>query len=53
MIAKLVDVETAEIIWIGSAEDNSARALTAADRIAKKLVKSFTKELAKAQQGIQ
>ena len=49
MIAKLVDVETAEIIWIGSADDNSASALTAADRIAKKLVKSFTKELAKQQ----
>lgn len=51
MIAKLVDVETAEIVWIGSAEDSGARALTAADHIAKKLVKSFTKELAKVQQG--
>jgi len=47
MIAKLVDVETAEIVWIGSADDTSARALDAADAIAKKLVKSFTKELAK------
>ena len=49
IIAKLVDVETAEIVWIGSADDTSARALDAADFIAKKLVKSFTKELAKLQ----
>ncbi len=50
IIAKLVDVETAEIVWIGSTDDNSAHALTAADRIAKKLVKSFTKELTKMQE---
>lgn len=49
IIAKLVDVETAEIVWIGSADDTSASALDAADFIAKKLVKSFTKELAKLQ----
>lgn len=49
IIAKLVDVETAEIVWIGSADDTSASALEAADFIAKKLVKSFTKELAKLQ----
>ena len=50
IIAKLIDVETAEIVWIGSADDTSASALDAADFIAKKLVKSFTKELAKLQQ---
>lgn len=50
IIAKLIDVETAEIVWIGSADDTSASALDAADYIAKKLVKSFTKELSKLQQ---
>lgn len=47
LIAKLVDVETAEIVWIGSDSTESARALDAADYMAKHLVKSFTKELAK------
>ena len=47
IIAKLVDVETAEIVWIGSLSQESASALDAADDIAKRLVKSFTKELAK------
>lgn len=49
IIAKLVDVETAEIIWIGSLSQDSSSALQAADSIAKRLVKSFTKELAKRQ----
>lgn len=52
LIAKLIDVETAEIIWIGSAQDTSKSALTAADVIAYKLVKSFKKELAKRQQAL-
>ena len=47
IIAKLVDVETAEIIWIGSLDEESSSALDAADYIARSLVKSFTKELAK------
>lgn len=47
IIAKLVDVETAEIIWIGSLSQDSSSALSAADDIARRLVKSFTKELAK------
>ncbi|MGN0025106.1 MAG: CsgG/HfaB family protein [Candidatus Avelusimicrobium sp.] len=47
IIAKLVDVETAEIIWIGSDDASSPNALNAADDIARALVKSFTKELAK------
>ncbi len=47
VIAKLVDVETAEIVWIGSDSEESSRALDAADYIARKLVKSFAKELAK------
>lgn len=47
IIAKLVDVETAEIIWIGSSETTSSSALDAADSIARRLVKSFEKELAK------
>lgn len=47
IIAKLVDVETAEIVWIGSDSTESSRALDGAEYIAKKLVKSFAKELAK------
>ncbi len=47
LIAKLVDVETAEIVWIGSDSQESARPLDAADYLAKQLVKSFSKELAK------
>jgi len=47
IIAKLVDVETAEIIWIGSLSKDSASALDAADNIAHRLVKSFSKELSK------
>lgn len=47
VIAKLIDVETAEIIWIGSLSQDSASALDAADIIAHRLVKSFTKQLAK------
>lgn len=47
LIAKLVDVETAEIVWIGSDSTEGARALDAADYLAHRLVKSFSKELAK------
>ncbi len=47
VIAKLVDVETAEIVWIGSDSEESSRALDAADYLARQLVKSFSKELAK------
>lgn len=47
IIAKLVDVETAEIVWIGSLSQDSSSALNAADTIARNLVKSFTKELSK------
>ena len=47
LIAKLVDVETAEIVWIGSDSEESSRPLDAADYMARQLVKSFTKELAK------
>lgn len=49
VIAKLVDVETAEIVWIGSLSQDSSSALSAADDIARSLVKSFTKELSKLQ----
>lgn len=49
VIAKLVDVETAEIIWIGSGSEESSSALNAADYLARSLVKSFTKELSKLQ----
>ena len=51
IIAKLVDVETAEIVWIGSADETSSSALDAADYIARGLVKSFSKELAKIQEA--
>ena len=47
IIAKLVDVETAEIVWIGSYSDDDSSALRAADYIAQQLVKSFAKELSK------
>ncbi len=47
IIAKLVDVETAEIVWIGSLSQDSSSALNAADSIARNLVKSFTKKLSK------
>ena len=47
VIAKLIDVETAEIVWIGSLSQESSSALNAADDIARRLVKSFTKELSK------
>lgn len=50
IIAKLVDVETAEIVWIGSSDASSASALDAADTVARRLVKSFTKELTKLQE---
>ena len=50
IIAKLVDVETAEIVWIGADEASSSSALDAADYIARALVKSFTKELTKLQE---
>ncbi len=50
VIAKLVDVETGEIVWIGSLNESSGNALDAADMIARRLVKSFTKELAKLQE---
>ena len=51
IIAKLVDVETAEIIWIGSDDASAPNALNAADDIARALVKSFSKELAKRREG--
>lgn len=47
IIAKLVDVQTAEIVWIGSLSQDSSNALDAANDIARRLVKSFTKELSK------
>ena len=47
LIAKLIDVETAEIIWIGSDSEESSRPVDAADYMARQLVKSFTKELSK------
>lgn len=49
VIAKLVDVETGEVVWIGSDDAEGASALSAADYLARVLVKSFTKELAKLQ----
>ena len=47
VIAKLVVVQTAEIVWIGSDSEESSRPLDAADYLARQLVKSFSKELAK------
>lgn len=49
IIAKLVDVETAEIIWVGSTNSTSASPLDAADAVARNLVKSFAKEINKLQ----
>lgn len=50
IIAKLVDVESAEIVWIGSNEASTSSDLEAADSVARGLVKSFTKELTKLEQ---
>ena len=50
VIAKLVDVETGEVVWIGSDDAEGSSALSAADYLARVLVKSFTKELAKLQE---
>lgn len=47
LIAKLIDVETAEIVWIGSDSEENSRPLDAADYMARQLVKSFTKALSK------
>lgn len=52
VIAKLVDVETAEIVWIGSLNSSSPNALEAADNVAKRLVKSFSKELTKKRENL-
>ena len=52
LIAKLVDVETAEIIWIGSDSQESSLALEAADAMARRLIKSFSKELAKRRREV-
>lgn len=52
LIAKLVDVETAEIVWIGSDSEESTLPLDAADYLARNLVKSFTKELAKREKQL-
>ncbi|MGB2578318.1 hypothetical protein AAIR98_000237 [Elusimicrobium simillimum] len=45
IVAKLVDVQTAEIVWIGTDTASSSNSLTAVDSIAKRLIKSFNKEL--------
>ncbi len=47
VIAKLVDVETAEVVWIGSETGYSASSLDAVDGVAKALVKNFKKQVAK------
>lgn len=49
VIAKLVDVETGEVVWIGSDDAEGSSALSAANYLARVLVKSFTKELANLQ----
>ncbi|ACC99049.1 hypothetical protein Emin_1501 [Elusimicrobium minutum Pei191] len=51
VIAKLVDVETAEVVWIGTDTAQDYSSLSAVDSIAKRLIKSFTKELEKQQKN--
>ena len=47
VIAKLVDVQTAEVVWIGTATGQAGSSLNALDGVAQSLVKSFIKELKK------
>jgi hypothetical protein len=49
VVAKLVDVETAEIVWIGTDTASGYSALAAVDGAAKGLVKSLAKEIKKAE----
>ncbi len=48
VVAKLVDVNTAEIIWVGSDTSESVSGLDALDSSAKALIKSFAKKFKKA-----
>ncbi|WP_428897243.1 Curli production assembly/transport component CsgG [Parelusimicrobium proximum] len=52
VVAKLVDVETAEIVWIGTDTGSGYSSLSAVDGSAKALVRSFAKELKKQQRRI-
>jgi len=49
VIAKLIDVQTAEVVWIGSDTGSSANSLDAVDSLAKGLVKNFVKQAQKQQ----
>lgn len=51
VVAKLVDVETAEIVWIGTASGSSYSSMQAIDNVAKDMVKSFAKELKKREKA--
>ncbi|MDR1684279.1 MAG: CsgG/HfaB family protein [Elusimicrobiota bacterium] len=51
VVAKLVDVNTAEIIWVGSDTTEGVSGLDALSSSAKGLVKSFDKEVRKARKA--
>lgn len=48
LIAKLVDIETGEIVWVGSYVNEGVNALSAAEVSARYLMKSFHKDWEKA-----
>jgi hypothetical protein len=52
VVAKMVDVNTAEIIWVGSDTTEGVSVLDAISSSAKGLVKSFNKEVRKARKRI-
>ncbi|WP_424245496.1 hypothetical protein Dip510_000428 [Elusimicrobium posterum] len=51
IVAKLVDVQSAEIVWIGTDTGSSSSSQNAVDSVAKKLIKSLKKEIDKQQKN--
>jgi len=49
VVAKLVDVETAEIVWIGTDTGSDSNSLSAVDAVAKRLVNKLAKDIKKLQ----
>ena len=49
VIAKLVDVKTAEIVWIGTDTASDYSSLSAVDTVARRLVRQLTRDIRKSQ----